>query len=296
MNPPAPNNENIPPSSGNLAIGPSGDAAVRPLALTPAPRVCLLLTVRNRSRFLPAAIRSVLTQTFPRFHLIIVDDGSTDDSAALAEYLAAQDAATFSAPPRITLIRSPHIGRFAALHLAHTIAHQLAPAALLGWIDSDDLLIDSALAETVAYLDTHPACGMVYTQHINIDEHNRTSGLGPRCLVPYTPQALLLDFLTHHFRLFRPELYHAIGGVDASFTAAGDYDFCLKASEHTSIEHLPRPLYCYRIHDDSISTARRLEQIAGAARAIEAALHRRGLSNRLRLKLTIQSSFELIDR
>jgi glycosyltransferase involved in cell wall biosynthesis len=257
--------------------------------------VCLLMTLHNRARFVPAAIRSVLTQTLSTFHLIVVDDGSSDQAPDLVAQLAAEDAARLGRS-RVTLIRSPRIGRFAALALAHDAAARLAPSALLGWVDSDDLLVDTALAETTAFLQTHPSCGMVYTQHIIIDEANRPQGLGPRCLVPYSPQALLLDFLTHHFRLFRPSLYRDIGGVDSSFTSAGDYDFCLKASERTTILHLPRPLYCYRVHPESISLARRDEQTANAARAIEAALVRRGLADRLRLLVTPDRRFQLVDR
>lgn len=258
------------------------------------PRVCLLMTTRNRERFLEASIRSVLTQTFADLLLIVVDDGSTDQTAAVAERVVASSAG--AAGPRAMVVRRGHEGRFAALRHAHELAAEVAPGALLGWVDSDDLLVDTAVAETVAYLDAHPACGMVYTQHLLIDEQSRVRGLGPRCLLPYSERGLLLTFLTHHFRLFRPEVYRAVGGVDASFAAAGDYDFCLKVSERAKIEHLARPLYCYREHADSISTGRQLEQVACTARAIEAALVRRGLDRSLRLRVSLQPVFSLEER
>lgn len=250
------------------------------------------MTVRNRTRYLEAAIRSVLTQTFGDLLLIVVDDGSTDDTAAVAERVVASSAGK----ARAMVVRRAHEGRFAALRHAHELAAKIAPDALLGWVDSDDLLVDTAVAETVAYLDAQPACGMVYTQHLLIDEQSRVRGLGPRCLLPYSERGLLLTFLTHHFRLFRPEVYRAVGGVDASFAAAGDYDFCLKVSERASIEHLARPLYCYREHEDSISTGRQLEQVACTVRAIEAALARRGLAESLRLSVRLNPIFTLVDR
>jgi len=268
---------------------------------SPPQRVCLLMTVRNRTRYLEAAIRSVLTQTFGDLLLIIVDDGSTDDTALVAEGVVAASASSHGGGrgeriPWAIVVRRVHEGRFAALRHAHELAAEIAPDALLGWVDSDDLLVDTAVAETVEYLDAHPACAMVYTQHLLIDEQSRVRGVGPRCLLPYSERGLLLTFVTHHFRLFRPEVYHAVGGVDASFAAAGDYDFCLKISERASIEHLARPLYCYREHEDSISTGRQLEQVACTVRAIEAAMARRGLDRTLSLRVSLQPKFSLEER
>jgi len=253
------------------------------------------MTLHNRARYVAAAIRSVLTQTMADFQLIIVDDGSTDEAPDIAEKLAREDLSQVGRH-RVIVERAGVIGRFAALRRAHEIAAEFAPKAMLGWVDSDDLLIDTALEETAAYLASQPACGMVYTQHLLIDENTRLGGLGPRCLATYSPEALLLDFLTHHFRLFRPEVYNLVGGVDASYHTAGDYDFCLRISERARIDHLPRPLYCYRVHADSISLARSAEQRTSAARAIEAALHRRGLADHLQLVVTPESMFELVPR
>jgi len=266
-----------------------------PFAQPLPPSVCVLMTLHNRARYVGAAVRSVLTQTMSDFRLIIVDDGSTDQAPDIAEQLARDDQRS-SGRDRVTVERAGAIGRFAALRRAHEIAEQLAPKALLGWVDSDDLLVDTALEETIAYLTNQPACGMVYTQHLLIDENTRLSGLGPRCLAKYSATALLLDFLTHHFRLFRPEVYKLVGGVDATYKTAGDYDFCLRVSEQARIDHLPRPLYCYRVHADSISLGRRAEQTTSAARAITAALNRRGLADRLQLVVTPSSTFELVPR
>ena len=80
----------------------------------------------------------------------------------------------------------------------------------LGWVDSDDLLHPQALAETIAVLKSQPEVGMVYTNYLVIDEQGQVRGLGSRCQIPYSPERLLIDFMTFHFRLMRREVYHSV--------------------------------------------------------------------------------------
>jgi hypothetical protein len=93
--------------------------------------------------------------------------------------------------------------------------------------------------------------------------------------------------------LRRRQLYEQVGGIDCAFTAALDYDLCLKLSEITQIHHLQEPLYFYRIHDDRISTQRHLEQIECSMRAVNNALDRRGLGQQFELEVEIKSQFHL---
>ena len=246
------------------------------------PSVTFLLTTYNRASYLPSAIASILTQTYPHFELLIWDDGSTDGTLEIAQSYARQD-------DRIRLIAAPHQGRAQSL----IAAHALAQGDYVGWVDSDDLLAPTALAETIAHLNTHPEVGMVYTDYQVIDEHNRPKGKGSRCRIPYSPQRLLVDFMTFHFRLMRRSVYEQVGGVDPSFPCAMDYDLCLKLSEVTEIHHLSRSLYTYRTHSQSISQGQRTEQIHHAARAVENALERRGLSDRYELEVQPPSRFRL---
>jgi hypothetical protein len=67
--------------------------------------------------------------------------------------------------------------------------------------------------------------------------------------------------MTFHFRIFRRSLYEQIDSIDTRFTCAMDYDLSPKLSEVTQVYPLPHLLYFYRDHPDSISQARRLEQI-----------------------------------
>src|SRR5439155_906545 len=154
-------------------------------------------------------------------------------------------------------------------------AGEMARGEYVGWVDSDDVLAPTALEETAAVLDARPEVGMVYTRYMTIDSENKVGQIGKRCLIPYSKDRLLLDFMTFHFRLFRKSVYQQVGGVDTSLGAAEDYDLCMKFSEVTQIEHIPRPLYLYRVHDEAMSSQARLKQIMCALDAIAKALGRR---------------------
>lgn len=224
----------------------------------------------------------MLVQTEPNFELIIWDDGSSDGSFNIIQDYARRDS-------RIRWFQSEHQGRAMALKLAHAEA----TAPYIGWIDSDDVLSPIALERTLSVLESRPDLGMVYTDCRILDGANRVYGLGRTCELDYSPEALLTDFMTFHFRLLRRGLYEQVGGIDCSLTAALDYDLCLKLSEITEIHHLKEPLYFYRIHDARISTQRRLEQIGCSMRAVNSALERRGLTQQFELEVEVRSRFQL---
>jgi glycosyltransferase involved in cell wall biosynthesis len=248
-------------------------------------QVALGMTVYNRENYLSLAIDSILTQTYPHWHLTIWDDGSSDTSPAIAREYAKLD-------PRIRFISAPHTGRAAALRAAI----QATNRPYLAWIDSDDILAPDALTATIAILDTNPQVGMVYTDHWIVDAGGKDLGLGARCQIPYSKERLLIDFMTFHFRLIRREIYDLVGGIDLNFPQAQDYDICLKISEVTEIYHHPQPLYYYRVHPETISQSQKAKQTERAATAVRNALLRRGLIDLYRLDIVDGDRFKIVKR
>lgn len=238
--------------------------------------VSLVITTYNREQFLADAIASVQQQTLTDWELLIWDDGSSDGTAAIAQSYAQHD-------HRIRVIQATHQGRVAALEAA--IAH--THGDYLGWIDSDDRLEPTALAETVAVLQTAPHVGMVYTDYVEIDAAGQFLRYGQRCQVPYSPERLLVDFMIFHFRLLRRSLYEQVGGLGNSLDYVEDYDLCLRVSEVTPIHHLPRPLYRYRLHSGNASQVWQVEQHLRAYNVANRALKRRGLSDRYTLEMQL---------
>jgi GT2 family glycosyltransferase len=168
-----------------------------------------------------------------------------------------------------------------------------AKGQYIGWVDSDDSLAPAALEETARVLDAQPAVGMAYTSYLVIDEAGKVVGPGKRCAIPYSREKLLVEFMTFHFRLMRKELFDRVGRLDPNMIHAEDYDLCLKLSEITEFRHVNRPLYAYRVHADSISQERRLQQIYASRDAINAALRRRGMDATHELQVQIVGRFQV---
>lgn len=120
--------------------------------------ISIVMTVYNRERYLGAAIESVLAQTYPNFELLIWDDGSTDNSLNIARSYAKLDS-------RIKFLAAEHRGSGYSL----MAAIREATFPYFGCVDSDDLLVPKALAETVPILDANPQVGVVYTHYLLID-------------------------------------------------------------------------------------------------------------------------------
>lgn len=231
------------------------------------PLVSIAIPVFNTARFLPAALDSVLAQDHRHWECLLWDDGSTDGSGGIAAGYARRD-------PRFRLLGN---GRNNGIGIAMASALASARGAYVGVLDGDDLLEPDALSAMLAFMQARPQLGMAYSQYTEIDEDGETLGLGGRFRTPYSPQRLLVEFMTYHFRLVRGDAYRALGGFDPSMDVSADYDFCLRLSERYPVEHLPKPLYRYRIRRSSVSASQRLRQVRTAFAAAERAVQRRGL-------------------
>lgn len=229
--------------------------------------VSIATPVFNTARFLPAALDSLLAQDHPYWECLLWDDGSTDGSREIAEAYARRD-------PRFRMLGD---GRNHGNPAALARALALARGAFVGVLDSDDLLEPDALSTMLAFMATRPHLGMAYSQYVEIDEDGALLGLGKRFAIPCSAQRLLVDFMTYHFRLIRAEAYREVGGYDATLDESADYDLCLRLSERVPIEHLPKPLYRYRIRQSSISQGSRLRQVRTTFDAAQRALLRRGM-------------------
>jgi glycosyltransferase involved in cell wall biosynthesis len=126
------------------------------------PLISVLMPAYNQGAFIADSIRSVQAQTLPQWELIIVNDGSTDDTLAVCQAMAQQD-------PRIVLIDLPqNTANFAKVR---NIALGHAKAPYIACLDSDDLYEPNAFTLLHAHLHAHPDCTMVYGGFGLIDEN-----------------------------------------------------------------------------------------------------------------------------
>lgn len=106
------------------------------------------MTAYNAASTIKVAVESVLGQSFEDFHLIVLDDGSTDDTASIVSAIT---------DPRLTLISAEHHGRSAALNAAIAAGN----ARYIALNDADDQSLPDRLSLQVAYLQSHPEVDVV---------------------------------------------------------------------------------------------------------------------------------------
>src|SRR5688572_4625209 len=114
--------------------------------------VSTIIPVHNRSGLLREAVASVLAQTYRPIEVIIVDDGSTDDTAGVADGLAREH------PEEIRVIHQSNTGP----GLAREAGRLIARGEFIQYLDSDDLLLPRKFELQVAGLNAHPECGVSY--------------------------------------------------------------------------------------------------------------------------------------
>jgi glycosyltransferase involved in cell wall biosynthesis len=219
-------------------------AAPDPSADGAAPEVSIITPVYNRPDLLTLAVRSVLAQTFARWELIIIDDGSADDIAGAMR--------PFLADPRIRLVHRPHEGECATRN--HGLS--LARGEIVAYIDSDNFWYPDFLAAAAAVFRADPALEIAYGG-IAYDWPN---GDVRFYLLPFDRAALLRDNIADmNVIVHRRRAYERFGGFDRSLTRALEWDLMLRYTVERPAAQIPVMGARYRIMTkDTISQTRSL--------------------------------------
>ena len=237
--------------------------------------ITVLVPVRGQATFLADAIASLRAQTCTDWQALLL----TCDDATLHAANTHIDGDV-----RMQVMQAGGDEIAALAHAANTLQTEF-----LCVLDGDDLLEPDALTALRDALLVVPDAGMAYGRHTLIDAAGKPLGPGPLCELPYSADALLLDFMTGPLRLFRTAAYRDCGGYDPATADAADYDLCLRLAETCAIGHLPQPLYRYRIRRSSISHASRLRQVRSSFEAAQRALQRRGMARDHALSLGLRA-------
>lgn len=119
------------------------------------PLVSAIIIFLNEEKFLPEAIESVLAQTYPAWELLLVDDGSTDNSSEIAKIWAKRH------PQKIRyLTHEHHVNR--GMSASRNLGIQHAKGKYISFLDGDDVWLPAKLEEQVAILESHPEAALVY--------------------------------------------------------------------------------------------------------------------------------------
>jgi glycosyltransferase involved in cell wall biosynthesis len=215
------------------------------------PSVSVVLAVYNGLPWLPESLASLRRQTFTDFEVVVIDDGSTDGTAAVL-------AETASADARFRIITQTNHGLVASLNRG--IAE--ARGSLIARIDADDIAEPGRLEAQVEFLRAHPKVAVVGSAIRIIDQDGVP---GKRLGYPCKPSEVAADMvrgcaLAHPAVMMRRDVVRAIGGYRESFRHAEDYDLWLRLAEKHELANLPQELLRYRQHGSSISFRHRQQQ------------------------------------
>lgn len=211
--------------------------------------VSVILPTCNRAWIVAEAIDSVLAQEYAPFELIVVDDGSTDDTVKL---LAGYG-------DRIRVISQENRG----VSAARNRGIQAAKGNLLAFIDSDDCWLPGKLARQVAYMNAHPEMAICQTEEYWIRNGRRVNpGLRHQKQAgDIFVASLALCLISPSAVMLRRDLIDAVGDFDETLPACEDYDLWLRVTCQYPVGLIDTPLIVKRGgHADQLSRSPALDR------------------------------------
>ncbi len=212
-------------------------------------RVTVIIPTYNRAGCLREAVDSVLAQDFRDFELIVVDDGSTDDTPRLLQEYG--DA--------IRVFRQENRGVSAARNAGIAISR----GALIAFLDSDDLWLQGKLARQVEFFKAHADALICQTEEIwvrngrRVNPGKRHRKRGGMIFEP----SLDLCLVSPSAVMVRKELFQCVGFFDEGLPACEDYDLWLRVSSRYAVHLIDIPLIVKRGgHPDQLSRTAGLDK------------------------------------
>lgn len=246
-----------------------------------APLVSVVMAARNYARYLPQAVESVFAQTFSDWELVIVDDGSTDDTPyAVRPYLRNN---------RVRYYRSDQLGQTRAKNLGW----QISRGEFIAFLDADDAWLPTKLEKQLPLFD-HPEIGVVYCRRLLMDESGKVlqrQPASPNSSFSWPRGWVLSDIVPQNFVCFsscvlrRIVLQH-VGGFDAVWDLAIDYDLWLRVAKHYQFDFVNEELVLYRTGHGNLS--RKLSDRVATALSILHRAKQRGVLDELPLSILAQ--------
>jgi glycosyltransferase involved in cell wall biosynthesis len=205
------------------------------------PKISVYITNYNYGQFIKKAIDSVLNQTEKDFEIILIDDGSTDDSIPLIQ--------SYIDHPKVKIVLQQNKG----LTISNNLALKLSRGKYIMRLDADDYLVETALEKLSAILDKRAEIGMVFGDYYMVDESENILEHFRRH--DFNQDVKLLDQPAHGAcTMFRVECLKQLGGYDESITRQDGYELWLRFIEKFEVSNINTPLFYYRQHGNNLTS------------------------------------------
>ena len=216
---------------------------------TPHPKVSVIIPVYNGEKYISQTIESFLWQTYKNFELIIINDGSTDNTKSILECYKKKD-------KRIIVQHQVNKGVGAASRKACDIAS----GKYIARSDGDDLSYPQRIEKQVNFLELHPEVGILGAQMEVIDENDKIIFLYK---VPTSHNMIVWMLMFgrsfgHSSVMLRKDVLNKVGGYKP-IEICEDYDLFSRMAGHTQFRNLPESLIRYRHHSSGASNIRKME-------------------------------------
>lgn len=234
--------------------------------MTLAPSISVVLSVYNGQQHIGAAVSSILDQTLTDFEVIIIDDGSTDETPRVLADVQRAD-------PRVRVVRQENRGLTASLNTGLGLAR----GRFIARQDADDTSLPGRFARQLAFLEGHPSVAAVGSSADVLSGSGATVGALAAVVGPAAVRHGLRTLRTtpvHGSIMMRREAVQAVGGYREAFRVGQDYDLWLRLSSRFDMDNLPEVLYQWRLDRGSVYTTRRALQLKYAGIALAFARER----------------------
>lgn len=204
------------------------------------PLVTVYVTNFNYGRYLRDALESVYQQSFKDFELIIIDDGSTDNSREII--------AEYSGRPQTRIILQENRG----LNATNNIAVKAARGKYVMRLDADDFLNENALLVMTTMLENDPELALVFPDYFYVDDSGAVTGQERRH--NFQKDVTLHDQPAHGAcTMIRRDCLIEVNAYAEGFRAQDGYDLWLKIIDRYKVGNIDLPLFHYRRHGDNLT-------------------------------------------
>lgn len=204
-------------------------------------KVTIYITNFNYERFIRQSIESVYAQSYPNIELLIIDDGSTDNSREIIEECRGHK--------ETKIIFQQNKG----LNATNNVAMNTASGEYLMRLDADDFIEVDAVEKMVAVLDADDEVGLVFPDYFYVNAHGLQTGREIRH--DFESKVTLYDQPAHGaVTMIRLKFLKALGGYNESFTCQDGYDLWTKFITHHKVRNINEPLFSYRRHGNNLTT------------------------------------------